>query len=83
MIKIEFYSTLGCHLCDDAEELLNQYQKSSLADKNTLEIIMIDVARSDDLMELYGIRIPVLKRLDNNNELGWPFDLAMLNNFLS
>ncbi|MGB5062546.1 MAG: glutaredoxin family protein, partial [Candidatus Competibacter sp.] len=27
-------------------------------------------------LERYGVRIPVLRRLDTGNELDWPFDAA-------
>ena len=83
MIKIDFYSTLDCHLCDDAEHLLNLLISSPTKAIDELDITLVDVAKSDDLLELYGIRIPVIKRTDNNEELGWPFDLEELSKFLS
>ena len=83
MIKIAFYNTVGCHLCDDAELLLNLYETTSIENKSELDVYRVDIAKSDELMELYGVRIPVLKRLDTEVELGWPFELSELSSFLS
>ncbi|QQS55196.1 MAG: glutaredoxin family protein [Candidatus Competibacteraceae bacterium] len=61
------YATSGCHLCEQAEVLVRR----QTAGVNTVEIV-------DDaaLLERYGVRIPVLRRLDTDNELDWPFDEA-------
>jgi Glutaredoxin-like domain (DUF836) len=58
------YGTEGCHLCDEASTLLSQ-----------LGLIWqtVDIAEDDVLLERYGTRIPVLSRLDNDDELDWPF----------
>jgi hypothetical protein len=58
------YGTEGCHLCDEASVLLRQLG---------LTWQTIDIAEDDTLLERYGKRIPVLSRLDNNDELDWPF----------
>ncbi|PCJ50701.1 MAG: hypothetical protein COA74_01870 [Gammaproteobacteria bacterium] len=77
MSSLSFYTTSGCHLCEQAELIFNQYGY------NLSEAIKpIDIADDDGLVELYGIRIPVLKRGDTGAELGWPFDLDDLIQFL-
>ena len=43
---------------------------------------LVDIADSDSLFESYGLRIPVLRRVDTGQELGWPFDTAQVVNFL-
>lgn len=68
MKTVIIYSTLGCHLCEQALEIL----KPLLGDDDRIE--EVDISESDQLMEQYGIRIPVIKREDNGQELGWPFD---------
>jgi len=50
--------------------------------QGVINMNVIEIADSDKLMELYGIRIPVIKRLDSGNELGWPFDINILTDFL-
>ena len=36
----------------------------------------VEIADDEDLLERYGVRIPVLRRLDTGEELDWPFDVA-------
>ncbi|MBC3767508.1 glutaredoxin family protein [Neptunicella marina] len=74
--EIILYSTSGCHLCEQAAELLNQTQPK-------VKWQTVDIAFDDDLFGRYGIRIPVIFRQDNQQELGWPFDAALLTEFLS
>lgn len=75
-MMVTLYSTVGCHLCEEAELLLVR-----LRDSHTqLSWQTIDIADSDDLVERYGIRIPVV-RMDDS-ELGWPFNLNELAEFL-
>ncbi len=42
----------------------------------------VEISDSDDLMTLYGIRIPVIKTDRAEAELGWPFDARELTQFL-
>lgn len=77
IVKIFFYTGPHCSLCDLAEiELGNTSMFASL------EIEKVNIRTSTDLYHLYGARIPVLKREDNNKEIGWPFSTADLEEFL-
>ena len=69
------YSTLGCHLCEDAMALIKA--SGCIAD-----IKEEDIANDDALVERYGVRIPVLQCAESGAELGWPFDAAMLEAFV-
>jgi len=71
--KIQLYGTEFCHLCEEAEAIL---RKAGVA------AVPIDIAEHDDLLEKYGARIPVLRRVDNDAELGWPFDAVDVARFL-
>lgn len=71
------YSTLGCHLCENAKLLL-----WPLLAQKQYRLVEIDISESDHLMTLYGIRIPVLAVGNRSSELGqsshlfeldWPF----------
>ena len=77
MTKVKFYTTVGCHLCEDAHLLIDQFVK-----QGGVIVEMIDIADSDELIDSYGIRIPVIQRLDTDKELGWPFDQNELAVFL-
>lgn len=78
MKSLYLYSTPGCHLCEIAREivfpLLNNY---------SLHLEEIDIAESDELIERYGVRIPVLKSPHHIDELGWPFDSEQAASFLA
>lgn len=71
------YSTSGCHLCELAKELV---ETALLFEPFTLRII--DIANDDTLFENYGIRIPVIKFENSQQELSWPFDLDKLSSYL-
>ncbi|KGD66619.1 hypothetical protein Y5S_00286 [Alcanivorax nanhaiticus] len=72
-MTVVLYTTLGCHLCEQARELLMMVNPG-------LEIDAVDVAENDELIAQYGERIPVLSR--NGHELAWPFGLLDVQAFL-
>jgi hypothetical protein len=75
LIELKLYTTSHCHLCDQAIELLSKQQNIILT--------IIEIADSDDLIQLYGSRIPVLQRLDNPFAvLNWPFNHREVLNFI-
>lgn len=73
-LDLTLYGTEGCHLCNDAQALLKQAG---------LQWCDVDIAEDDALLECYGIRIPVLLRNDNGNELSWPFKYEDVLRFIS
>ena len=76
-MNVILYTTLGCHLCEQAHAMLNHLAQQG----HRLEIQAMEIADDDQLMEQYGIRIPVLRA--DNRELGWPFSLEELQAFLT
>jgi glutaredoxin len=72
-MDIRLYGTACCHLCEEAQAILQGMG---------IEAEHVDIADDDELLEKYGIRIPVLKRVDTGAELGWPFDAAAVSRFL-
>ena len=72
-MDIRLYGTACCHLCEEAQAILHELG---------IQAEHIDIADDDELLEKYGIRIPVLKRVDTGAELGWPFDAAAVSRFL-
>lgn len=73
------YTTVGCHLCEQARDLL--WPHLSVTGWQLQEV---DIADSDVLIERYGVRIPVIARSLGNREveLGWPFTAEQLREFL-
>ncbi|MDG1773731.1 MAG: glutaredoxin family protein [Oceanicoccus sp.] len=68
MKELILYTTVGCHLCEQALELIEPVLEPKY------QIVKVDISDSDDLINRYGIRIPVVARSDNGAEIGWPFD---------
>ena len=78
MITVQLYTTLGCHLCEQALALLK-----TLSPELNPSIEEIEIADSDELVDRYGIRIPVVTRAGSGLDLGWPFDTHSLKAFLT
>ena len=64
----QLFGTLGCHLCDEAEQVLQPFVAQGLI------VELLDIIDSADWLERYALTIPVLRRVDNGQELSWPFD---------
>ena len=70
-MSLTLYTSPGCHLCEQDEEML---------DYLGLAFTAVDISRDVNLIRIYGVRIPVLQRSDNS-ELGWPFDTLDIERF--
>lgn len=64
------YGTLGCHLCERAEALIQGVTDAAIS--------VVEIADDGELLERYGVRIPVIQRLDTGEELDWPFDATAI-----
>lgn len=67
-MRLLLLGTAGCHLCEHAEEILQQ----CLPDFQQI-VEIIDIAEQAHWQAQYAIRIPVLYHSDTQKELGWPF----------
>ena len=68
---VQILGTSGCHLCDKAEPLVRR-----IAPSFGSKVELVDIATDDQLVDEYGIRIPVVRQLNDGQpkrELGWPF----------
>ncbi|WP_027859136.1 glutaredoxin family protein [Marinobacterium jannaschii] len=77
MRQLTLMSTLGCHLCEVAAEILIHTMNPA-----EYQVDEQDIADDDGLMDRYAVRIPVLVDETSGKELGWPFDQAGLIEFL-
>ena len=73
---VQLFTTLGCHLCEEAHEQLRSLMGSGM----DLSIELVEIAESEELMDRYGITIPVIRA--NDSEIGWPFSSDELQAFL-
>jgi hypothetical protein len=72
------FGTSGCHLCEQAESIINECVQDGL----DLTIENIDIAGQEQWQGQYAIRIPVLFHPETRQELGWPFDQAAVKEFV-
>ena len=77
--KVILYSKAGCHLCDEARDMLDE-----IATQVPYDLTEIDIRKDPQLFELYRYRIPVILlnetviaegRIDYNN-LANAFDIS-------
>ena len=74
--ECQLFGTLGCHLCEIAEaEIMPLVEHGLLVE-------LVDITDPEDLTDVYGLRIPVLRRTDTGAELDWPFDTEQVVAFL-
>lgn len=79
MLTITLYHTLGCHLCELAEAVLDDVR----ADGHAFDVEKIDISISEELVARYGIRIPVLLHPIKQTALDWPFDAERVEQWLT
>lgn len=64
----ELFGTLGCHLCEEAEAVLQPFLAQGLV------VELLDIIDSDEWLQRYALTIPVLRRVDTGQEISWPFN---------
>ncbi|MBC8783931.1 glutaredoxin family protein [Pseudomonas fluorescens] len=74
--ECQLLGTVGCHLCEIAEAEIMPLVEGGLL------VELVDIIEPVDLTEVYGLRIPVLRRVDTGAELDWPFDPEQIVAFL-
>lgn len=78
LVPLRLYSTEACHLCENAKSLL-----WPALERWGLKLEEIDISESEEMVERYGVRIPVLGFSQYEIELDWPFDELQLEGFFS
>jgi hypothetical protein len=74
MADFILYGTDGCHLCEEAEQLLLQ---------GGLSFEIRDIIDDEQAEHRYAVRIPVLLHQLSGLELGWPFDDKQIRDFIA
>ena len=80
--EVDLLGTQGCHLCDEAEKVIHEFNEMMLPHDFMVNFSQLDVATSKNLVSTYGSRIPVIIDKVTFSELDWPFDLKTLYEFL-
>jgi glutaredoxin len=63
-IRVVMYTRAGCHLCDDAWQMLGEFQA-----RFALDLKRVDVDTDADLARMHGERVPVIEV--NGKERFW------------
>lgn len=74
MTDFLLFGTEGCHLCEEAEQLLA---------RAGLSFEKQDIIEDQKIQQRYAVRIPVLLHLASGQELGWPFSADSLREFVA
>ena len=53
--QVTFYTKAGCHLCEDARDMLDD-----IATQTTYKLTEIDIRSNPEIFEQYRYRIPVI-----------------------
>ena len=81
MTELQLYGTSGCHLCEQAEGVLQpvlahineQLVAAGMSDA-TVTLQVVEITEDPALVQRYALRIPVIRLAGSEVELGWPFD---------
>jgi len=73
-MRLMLFGTSGCHLCEQAEVIVNACVPGG--------VDYVDIAEQEQWQELYAVRIPVLYDPESGRELGWPFGLPEVEDFI-
>ena len=72
------YSSEGCHLCEEALVVCLPYITAE-------QLKIVDIVDDDNLVEQYGVHIPVLEKVEQDSnlktQLFWPFTQAQVEKF--
>ena len=66
MSTLVLYVKPGCHLCDEAREVIREAAPAT-------EVTEQDITQDPGLQERFGLRVPVLERVGTDMTLDWPF----------
>ncbi len=77
-MKYLLLGTAGCHLCELADDLLNE----CLNAKMNIYVEPIDIAEQTQWQENYATLIPVLLHQHSMQSLNWPFTKAQVLTFI-
>lgn len=77
-MKLLLLSTSGCHLCEQAETLVNE----SLTTNKDISVELVDIAEQTQWQQDYATKIPALVRPESLQALCWPFSKDQIFTFI-
>ena len=73
-MRLLLLGTDGCHLCDDAQTLLNE---------NNIVAETVDIAEHEEWQRQFALLIPVLYHVKSKRYLNWRFDSPALHSIIA
>lgn len=73
-------TTLGCHLCEEVQGMIGYLLQNEPDLQVSYQFELVEIADDEELLNRYGIRIPVLVK--QGEELNWPFEFEQLKDWL-
>jgi hypothetical protein len=77
-VILNLYSTSHCHLCEEAESLL-----INISNQQQIQWECIEIADDSNLLDRYALKIPVIKRIDIDTDINWPFGELDIKNLIN
>ena len=71
------YTTLGCHLCEQAKEIL-----WPILAKHNIRLQEVEISDSEELMGKFATAIPVIQFSSSDQSLAWPFSVEQVDVFV-
>jgi len=83
--QLVLYSRQECHLCDQAQALIEQVLKEQMTAGSDWQLEKVDIDTDAKLTELYRYSIPVLALIDGAEitALNWPFPPSRIRGLLN
>jgi glutaredoxin len=70
MLTVTLYTRPGCHLCEQAHEILRTAARGL-----DVDLRMVNIDEDPEMMQRYGERVPVAD-INGDDVLEWPFTLG-------
>ncbi len=75
MAKFYLYHTDGCHLCEQAHDMLQQALPPELIEGR-------EIMANEQWLAEFQVSIPVVENAQSGQRLYWPFDTQQLQQFI-
>ena len=79
MLTLLLLGTSGCHLCEEAEDII----ATCSLDPDKVSIESLDIAEQEQYQADFALYIPVLYHPESISRLNWPFNDKQVQVFIS
>ncbi len=79
MLTLLLLGTSGCHLCEEAEDII----ATCSLEPDKVSIESLDIAEQEQYQADFALYIPVLYHPDSSKRLNWPFNAEHVHEFIA